>query len=483
MRHTSKITIENFQSHSLSEFHLKQGLNVIVGPSDSGKSAVIRALKWALYNEPAGDFFIREGEKECSVTVEFNDGTILKRYRSKSKNGYLLVNSDEVEMRFEGIGSGVPYEITEATGISKINLDQDSSSAINLGEQLEGPFLLSEKPSTRANAIGRLVGVNLLDDALREVLKDIRNISIKKREIEESLAAIDSEISSFDYLDELKVNNLQAKKYIGEATSFENRKIRLEQLNNSLGVINNDKKVQEDNLNNLINIEKASQDIDIIGNNVFKYGVLKGKSISMTELQEEKLLQLDIVKSLENLDKCSNIEAHSSMSLSRLTQITRLNTSLMEISQEIALLNDRLEKLKTTDIAKSSIYDLENHTISHKRLVELSKTYNDAKVGIEKGNKYLNRLNGFLKKEPDLDVTKILLDKLSTLTEINSRLKGIKSSINSTYKEARVNEDNHSSLLKEYGQLLIKIGKCPYCMSDISEATVDHLIKNHLGGD
>lgn len=108
MKYISKIIIENFQSHSLSVFTLKQGLNVIVGPSDSGKSAVIRALKWVLYNEPAGDFFIREGEKECSVTVEFNDGTTLKRYRSRSKNGYVLINPDDEEMRFEGIGSGVP---------------------------------------------------------------------------------------------------------------------------------------------------------------------------------------------------------------------------------------------------------------------------------------------------------------------------------------------------------------------------------------
>ena len=41
-------------------------------PSDQGKSAIIRGIKWALFNEPSGDFYKRR-RKECSVTVIFND--------------------------------------------------------------------------------------------------------------------------------------------------------------------------------------------------------------------------------------------------------------------------------------------------------------------------------------------------------------------------------------------------------------------------
>ena len=59
MRYIKKIILENFQSHKYSVIELNEELNVIVGPSDSGKSAIIRGLKWALYNEPSGDYFIR----------------------------------------------------------------------------------------------------------------------------------------------------------------------------------------------------------------------------------------------------------------------------------------------------------------------------------------------------------------------------------------------------------------------------------------
>lgn len=132
MKFIKRVILENFQSHKYSIVDFNEGLNVIVGPSDSGKSAIIRGIKWALYNEPSGDYFIREGSTECSVTLEFNDNVILKRYRSKYKNTYILTDRDGKEIKFEGFGSSVPQEIIETVGIKKINLDSDSSNAINL---------------------------------------------------------------------------------------------------------------------------------------------------------------------------------------------------------------------------------------------------------------------------------------------------------------------------------------------------------------
>ena len=58
-----KIILENFQSHKYSELEFVEGLNAIIGSTDSGKTAIFRAIKWALYNEPQGDYFVREGEE------------------------------------------------------------------------------------------------------------------------------------------------------------------------------------------------------------------------------------------------------------------------------------------------------------------------------------------------------------------------------------------------------------------------------------
>ena len=183
MKYLKTVILENFQSHKHCVIDFNEGLNVIVGPSDSGKSAIIRGIKWALYNEPSGDYFIREGERECSVTLQFSDNTKVKRIRGKSKNIYILIKNDGEEIKFEGFGTSVPQEIIDEIQIKKIPLDSNDSTYINLGEQLEGPFLLSEKTSTRASAIGRLIGVNIVDDALKEALRDLRNRSSKRKNL------------------------------------------------------------------------------------------------------------------------------------------------------------------------------------------------------------------------------------------------------------------------------------------------------------
>lgn len=40
-----EVTIEGYQSHTNSTFRLSPGLTVITGPSDAGKTAIIRALQ------------------------------------------------------------------------------------------------------------------------------------------------------------------------------------------------------------------------------------------------------------------------------------------------------------------------------------------------------------------------------------------------------------------------------------------------------
>ena len=133
MKYLKTVILKNFQSHKYSVIEFDRGLNVIVGPSDTGKSSIIRAIKWALYNEPSGDYFIRKGETDVEVSLLFSDGTKIKRYRSRSKNQYILYDKLGEEIKYEGFGLGVPEEIIEKIGIEKIYLDSDETNSINLG--------------------------------------------------------------------------------------------------------------------------------------------------------------------------------------------------------------------------------------------------------------------------------------------------------------------------------------------------------------
>src|SRR5690625_4556947 len=104
MNTITRFTARNFQSHENSTIVPGPAgtLTVLTGGSDEGKSALLRALKWALYNQPHGDDFRRVGCDFVEVEVETDDGTVVRR-RTSATNRY--VANGEV---LEGFGNTVP---------------------------------------------------------------------------------------------------------------------------------------------------------------------------------------------------------------------------------------------------------------------------------------------------------------------------------------------------------------------------------------
>ena len=97
-----RLNLSNFQAHESLDLLLDPGVTTIVGPSDVGKSAIMRALKWVACNNPAGTEFIRWGSKRAVVSIETDDGSVV-RTRSASVNKYEL-NGRE----FVAFGKAVP---------------------------------------------------------------------------------------------------------------------------------------------------------------------------------------------------------------------------------------------------------------------------------------------------------------------------------------------------------------------------------------
>ena len=66
-----KIKVENFQSIKNSEVEI-EGLTVITGQNNIGKSALARAVG-GVFSNLRGNSFVRRGEKYCSVEIKFDD--------------------------------------------------------------------------------------------------------------------------------------------------------------------------------------------------------------------------------------------------------------------------------------------------------------------------------------------------------------------------------------------------------------------------
>jgi hypothetical protein len=76
--------------------------------------------------------------------------------------------------RHEGFGDEVPKEITDKINVKPIFIDTDMSVVLNVQKQLEAPFMLAESESIKSKFLNRLANSHIINMAIRNLLKDIK---------------------------------------------------------------------------------------------------------------------------------------------------------------------------------------------------------------------------------------------------------------------------------------------------------------------
>ena len=125
-----KLSLENFQSIAQGELTFHTGTNVIIGQSNSGKTATFRALKACLSNPAGSQRFIKKGTNHASVTLEYNGNQIV--WNRTPKESSYTINGEN----FIKTGKSNAFKIIEDTGFVV-----DSNDVImNIEEELQLPF-------------------------------------------------------------------------------------------------------------------------------------------------------------------------------------------------------------------------------------------------------------------------------------------------------------------------------------------------------
>lgn len=198
-----EVTIEGYQSHAQSTFSLSPGLTVITGPSDAGKTAIIRALRWFAFNEPTGEAFlhtirnpdgtVKEAVDQAKVSVTFDNGVTITKTRRKGKTSYTHSSYPTGWEKAE-----VPPEIKETLGLLKQEYG-DFETCLNFAFQLDPPFLLSETASVGAKVLGKLAGTEVVDRSISEVNKKTHQTRTDISYADKQIGEID--VSLIEYFD------------------------------------------------------------------------------------------------------------------------------------------------------------------------------------------------------------------------------------------------------------------------------------------
>ncbi len=147
----TKVEISNFMCHRKTTFEFIPGTNVIIGESDQGKSAAFNAINWVISNRPLGDAFRSEWGGDTEVTLHTAEGNVVKRFRSATKNEYIV--NGQVLTAF---GSEVPEDVTNV-----LQLDH-----ANIQAQIDPHFLLAATPGEAARMLNKAASIDDIDRAV-----------------------------------------------------------------------------------------------------------------------------------------------------------------------------------------------------------------------------------------------------------------------------------------------------------------------------
>lgn len=145
-----RLALVDYQKHESLDIRLDPAVTAIVGPSDAGKSSVLRALRWAATNRPLGDGFVRDGADGCEVKL-LVDGQTIKRKKEKGANIYLVGKRD-----YKAFGGDVPEPVSKLLNLTDANWQG----------QHDPPFWFSLTAGEVARQLNRIVDLELIDTVM-----------------------------------------------------------------------------------------------------------------------------------------------------------------------------------------------------------------------------------------------------------------------------------------------------------------------------
>lgn len=209
------VEIEDYQAVRRASLKLGR-FTVVTGPTGSGKSAAVRALKLAAFNA-RGTSYVRHGAKSCKVLLQDDQGLLVGITRGgRGQDAYVVGVLGEKKTFTKLVGS-VPEEIA---GLLQLG-------DINFAGQFDRPFLLADSGSQVARTLGELTNVTLVFDAAREANRRRQEFARELKLQEKSLEGLVEQAQGFRTLKERRYAAHWAKLHLGEAEELSSRRRRL----------------------------------------------------------------------------------------------------------------------------------------------------------------------------------------------------------------------------------------------------------------
>ncbi len=347
----------DWMAHKHTVIKPDKHINLITGTSDSGKSAVYRALEY-LYHMGQDGYrqfhpgWVNHDASFATIIVKYDDGHVLERIKGEKKNEVRLYLNNEVI--YEKLKAGTEYdkEISDFLGNPPFLKPIGSFSFSN---QHDSAFLVAQSDNAIPKIISKLSNSGDYDRAAEFLKDEITALNPLIKASENKIKEIKNNLSEFDNLDD------SIEKYEAVKSELETAE-KLESEINELESLRNDARNKKNNSDELVSLnELDSQILTAIGDlNVLQSIVdeinaltsicndLESKEQNINDLisenaQAEYFISEECLNAITNMDECVNI----------IRELEAFDDELCDLNESIK--NE--QNLIATDESKLKEYD------------------------------------------------------------------------------------------------------------------------------
>ena len=486
--------IENFQNHvkTTVKFAPSGQLTVVVGPSRSGKTAIIRALRWLLYNDPAGvsvpDWSKPETEKEPSycrvgatfmrVALKMESGHTVIRERTRATNRYkMLVPGEEKPNVFEGFGTGVPVEIHEITGVRPLKIG-DRAININLAEQLDPPFLGRKTISApeRAKVLGKLAGTEEIDFASKQLGTDLHRRNQDEKRLVSEVAALEEKIKEYDWLPEAKKKIEALAMLVKEVKEAQVSRDKLAGLKEQLAGV--DVRIAETQtiLYRWRNLGNAEGHLSRATIQQYDKGLLVTLANNYWTYQKSIRACEKVIKQYAGLPEAEEKLRATQEGIDRAKRLRSLKANCLDAQEMIQKNRDVLGRLRSLGAVESLLQNLNTLEQRKERLEGLSAKWTARNAAVVGTQKLVENLAGVEKADKILVNLYTNQEIKKNFISLKNCLRQLDQDIEKARGQAVMWENRVSELEGGYHDLLESAGVCPLCGAILSEMRIKEVV-------
>ena len=483
----TKLKLENFKSHENTTIKFDKGISVIVGENGAGKSTILEAISFALFKQHTAkriDDLVRNNSDYMSVSLEFiSNGREYKIVRTKKSS-----MKSSIFKRTSTQGDYVKMADGDKDVASEIHqiLDIDSDLFLNAIYIRQGEIadLVDKTAAEKNELIGKLLGLDSLEKAWKNLLPFINNYENQRSELKGKLYN-SGELREEYEIKKAEIDSLKAKGHELEEN--------LKDVNAAIKEISENKR----------NMEREKEIYDTLVNNLAK------EEDTLVKLEEDKhIVQDNLDKIRESEEKMARLEKYISkldvyldfeksvISIKNLKdQEKEIVTKIDSISQQKEIVNEKKEDYNKYLASEEEIAKLDNKKVNfEKQLAAMAQLEQNKKELLKSIESERNDVDEFFSRSKDKlsdnglsqDILASIedMDNLEEVTtgfsqEVAQRIKDLSEDIVAKNEEMIVFKQNIKSSEKPLNELENAGSNCPVCGSDISIRDKSRLIKQY----